>query len=124
LHVSPPANLNIDSVFWKMRNFGCCAIRSTEPSRISEEKEHVTTHASHSRWSWYKCTRNWDEVRLDLHEVRILDKPEKVIRFRLREHLSNSVDQHDRGYENWKHGRIRTLGLDTDSRQLCGRSPT
>jgi hypothetical protein len=93
LHVSPPANLNIDSVFWKMRNFGCCAIRSTEPSRISEEKEHVTTHASHSRWSWYKCTRNWDEVRLDLHEVRILDKPEKVIRFRLRAHLSNSVDR-------------------------------
>jgi hypothetical protein len=38
---------------------------------------------------------------------------------RLREHLSNSVERHDRYYENWKYGRVQTLGLDTDSRLLC-----
>jgi hypothetical protein len=38
---------------------------------------------------------------------------------RLSEHLSNSVEQDDCHYENWKRGMARTLGLDTDSRVLC-----
>ena len=41
---------------------------------------------------------------------------------RLRDHLSNSVELHDRYYENWKHGRVQTLGLDTDSRLLCSEA--
>jgi hypothetical protein len=30
------------------------------------------------RRSWYKCTRQWDEVRCDLHEVQFLGRLEQL----------------------------------------------
>ena len=56
-------------------------------------------------WTYMKCQSSTD--------------PGSGLICRLREHLSNSVDLHDRYYENWKYGRVQTLGLDTDSRLLC-----
>jgi hypothetical protein len=99
---------------------GSSVVAAAEPSRISRGERachHPRPHPCDRGgtdalfegmkffWTYMKCHSSTD--------------PGSGLICRLREHLSNSVELHDRYYENWKYGRVQTLGLDTDSRLLC-----